>query len=245
MGLVQHDDFWETISQNVQVYRNDVVSYQNNIITLDNGKQLIADELLLGTGWDPRQQCFSDIQAQYLGLPHFEPMDSVEERSLWEKLYEEADRRVIAKFPLLGNPPPHQNRASPDTTVQRLYKGIAPLGDNSIAFLGAIDISNSFRAAETQAIWTTAYFDGNIKLPPLEQMVKEVAYMGAFSKRRYPTHGQKGECFFFELIWYTDALLHEVGLRSHRKGWWADLVEPCLASDLKDIKDEYKQKFVL
>ncbi|EMR86107.1 putative flavin-binding monooxygenase-like protein [Botrytis cinerea BcDW1] len=245
VGLVQHDDFWETISQNVQVYRNDVVSYQNNIITLDNGKQLIADELLLGTGWDPRQQCFSDIQAQYLGLPHFEPMDSVEERSLWEKLYEEADRRVIAKFPLLGNPPPHQNRASPDTTVQRLYKGIAPLGDNSIAFLGAIDISNSFRAAETQAIWTTAYFDGNIKLPPLEQMVKEVAYMGAFSKRRYPTHGQKGECFFFELIWYTDALLHEVGLRSHRKGWWADLVEPCLASDLKDIKDEYKQKFVL
>ncbi|TGO18081.1 hypothetical protein BTUL_0012g00250 [Botrytis tulipae] len=245
VGLVQHDDFWETISQNVQVYRNDVVSYKDNIITLDNGKQLIADELLLGTGWDPQQQGFSDKEAYYLGLPHFKSMESIKERSFWDQLYEEADRRVIAKFPLLENPPPHQNRASPDTSVQRLYKGIAPLADDTIAFLGGIDISNSFRAAETQAIWTTAYFDGNIKLPPLEKRLEEVAYMGAFSKRRYPTHGQKGECFFFELVWYTDALLHEVGLRSHRKGWWADFMEPCLASDLKGMKDEYKQKFGL
>ncbi|KAJ8070314.1 hypothetical protein OCU04_000694 [Sclerotinia nivalis] len=246
VGLVQHDDFWDKISQNAQIYRNDVVSYKDNIITLDNGTQLYADELLLGTGWTTTQTCFSNIQAQFLGLPHFKVKYNTEERKLWERLYEDADRQVIADFPLLENPPPYRkNLSAPRTTVQKLYKGIAPLTDNSIAFLGAIDISNSFRAAETQAIWTTAYFDGNITLPPKEQMLKEVAYMWAFSKRRYPTRGVKGECFFFELVWYTDALLHEVGLRSHRKGWWADLVEPCLASDLKGMKDEYKKKFGL
>lgn len=246
VGLVQHDDFWDTISQNAQIYRNDVVSYKDNIITLDNGTQLYADELLLGTGWNTSQPCFSDTQAQFLGLPHLKEKNSAREKKFWERIYEEADRQVITDFPLLENPPPYQKDLSaPRTTVQQLYKGIAPLRDNSIAFLGAIDISNSFRAAETQAIWTTAYFDGNISLPPKEQMLKEVAYMGAFSKRRYPTRGVKGECFFFELVWYTDALLHEVGLRSHRKGWWADWVEPCLASDLKGMKDEYKRIFGL
>lgn len=245
VGLVQHDDFWDTIAQNVRIYRNDVKSYRNGRLTLDDGTELFADEFLLGTGWeDIKHRLFDEVQVRSLGLSHSKSLDTQEEIELWEKLHKDADLQVIAKFPILEHPPPHRKPTSMATT-QNLYKGIVPLEGQSIAFLGAIDISNSFRAAETQAIWTTAYFDGNITLPPLEQMIKEVAYMHAFSKRRYPTHGQKGDCFFFELIWYTDALLHEVGLRSHRKGWWADLVEPCLASDLKDMKYEYKKKYGL
>ncbi|ESZ98416.1 hypothetical protein SBOR_1197 [Sclerotinia borealis F-4128] len=245
VGLVQHDDFWDTIAKNVRIYRNDVISYRDNIITLDDDTELFADEFLLGTGWDTKHRMFSPALGQSLGLPHFPVVQNQKETDLWKQLHEDADRQVIANFPLLKHPPPHREPSPSTTTTQKLYKGIAPLEDPSIAFLGAIDISNSFRAAETQAIWTTAYFDGNINLPPLEQMQKEVAYMHAFSQRRYPTRGQKGDCFFFELVWYTDALLHEVGLSSHRKGWWADLVEPCLASDLKGMKDEYKKKYGL
>ncbi|RAL58783.1 hypothetical protein DID88_009196 [Monilinia fructigena] len=245
VGLVQHDDFWDTIAQNVQIYRNDVKSYRNGRLTLDDGTELFADELLLGTGWeDIKHRLFDKVELRSLGLSHSKTLDTQEETELWEEFHKDADLQVIAKFPLLEHPPPHRKPTSL-TTTQNLYKGIVPLEDQSIAFLGAIDISNSFRAAETQAIWTTAYFDGNIILPPLEQMIKEVAYMHAFSKRRYPTHGQKGDCFFFELVWYTDALLHEVGLRSHRKGWWADLVGPCLASDLKGMKYEYMNKYGL
>lgn len=45
---------------------------------------------------------------------------------------------------------------------------------------------------------------------------------------------------FFELVWYTDRLMKEVGINSHRKGWWADWVEPCLACDFRHVTDEYK-----
>ena len=67
--------------------------------------------------------------------------------------------------------------------------------------------------------------------------------MNAFSRRRYPSRGAAGDYLFFELVWYTDRLLEEVGLRSHRKGWWKDWVEPCLAADLKGAKGEYRRKY--
>jgi dimethylaniline monooxygenase (N-oxide forming) len=85
-------------------------------------------------------------------------------------------------------------------------------------------------------------------LPPLEQAQQEIAYMNAFSRRRYPTRGTRGDYFFFELIWYTDKLMADVGLASHkgkgRWGWlWDDWVEPCLASDFKGMVDEYERKY--
>jgi dimethylaniline monooxygenase (N-oxide forming) len=108
-------------------------------------------------------------------------------------------------------------------------------------------MSNSFRAAEAQAMWSTAYFSGHLALPTLAEMQQSVAYMNAFSRRRYPSHGQKGDCVFFELVWYTDHLLAEVGLKSHRPGWWkwAYWVEPYLARDLVGVKEEYRRKFKL
>ena len=38
----------------------------------------------------------------------------------------------------------------------------------------------------------------------------------------------------------TDRLMRHIGLKSHRKGGlWSDLISPYLATDFKDIKDEY------
>lgn len=150
---------------------------------------------------------------------------------------------MLADFPILKHPPPHETPEVP-TTCLRMYNGIAPLHDASIVFLGRAHLSNAFRTAEAQAVWATAYFDGNVKIPPLEQAQREVAYMTALSRKRYPSRGAAGDCLFFGLVWYTDRLLEEVGLRSHRmKGWLADWIEPCLASDLKDVKNEYLAKF--
>lgn len=67
--------------------------------------------------------------------------------------------------------------------------------------------------------------------------------MNAFSRRRYPSHGAAGDFLFFELVWYTDKLLGDVGLKSHRKGWWTDWVEPCLATDLQGAGEEYRRKY--
>ena len=214
-------------------------------IVLDDGSELAADILLCGTGWRSTYPFLSNQQASSLGLPHPPDEDSPEDAKLWDSLLESADRRVLDEFPILKNPPPYK-KAEASTTTARLYNCIAPLQDSSVVMLGRAHVSNSFRAAEAQAIWATAYFDGNVKLPSLGQARREVAYMNAFSKRRYPSHGAAGDYLFFELVWYTDRLLEEVGLKSHRKGsWWADWVEPCLAADMKDVKDEYRKKYGL
>ncbi|CAG8978239.1 hypothetical protein HYALB_00009136 [Hymenoscyphus albidus] len=239
LGLAQHEDFWDLIAQNAHVYRSGIKSMDAGIIVLEDGTEIRSDALLCGTGWKSNYPFFSSAQVAALGLP--QPLEGTDQESeTWKNLLETADRKVLANFPQLANPPPFRERAP--TTTAKLFKGIAPLEDHSIAFLGHVNISNSFRAADAQAIWATAYFDGSIRLPPLEEMKKEVAYMNAFSKRRYPSQGQTGDCLMFELVWYTDNLLGDVGLKSHRKGWYSDWVEPCLAADFKDAANEYKKK---
>ena len=215
---------------------------RSHAIVLDDGSKVAADILLCGTGWKSTYPFFSKKQAYSLALPHSPDDDSPEDARLWGSLPESADQRVLAEFPVLKNPPPYK-KPEVSTTTARLYNCIAPLENPSVVVLGRAHLSNSLRTAEAQAIWATAYFDGNVKIPPLEQARREVAYMNAFSRRRYPSHGAAGDYLFFELVWYTDKLLEEVGLKSHRKGWWADWVEPCLATDLKDTKDEYRNKY--
>ena len=240
--MKQHDDFWDVIAQNVNVYRNDVSSLKPHSIVLDNDVEIPADAILCGTGWKPDYPFFSNEQARLLGLPYSPDQDSLEDDKLWNSLIESAERKILEKFLILQDPPPH-NEQHVSTTTLRLYNGIAPLEDDSAVFLGRAQLSNSFRTAEAQAIWATAFFDGNIKMPPPDQAQREIAYMNAFSKRRYPSHGAVGDNFFFELVWYTDKLLADVGLKSHLKGWWANWVEPCLAMDFKHVKDEYQCKF--
>lgn len=68
--------------------------------------------------------------------------------------------------------------------------------------------------------------------------------MNAFFRRRYPSHEAAGNYFHFDLVGYTDKLMADIGLMSHRKGgWWSDLTSPCLASDFKEIKEEYCKKY--
>ena len=67
--------------------------------------------------------------------------------------------------------------------------------------------------------------------------------MTTFSKRRYPSHGATGNYFHMDLVGYTDKLMKDVGLVSHRKGWWQDFVSPCLASDFKGMREGYLSKF--
>ena len=217
---------------------------QDHSIKLHDGSEVISDVLFCGTGWDPHYPFFTKAQAVKMGLSHACEDDEPEESQEWDAFSKIADQRIIAQFPQLANPPPHvKSPAKPNRTATRLYNCIAPLGDTSIAFMGDIHLHDSFRTAEAQAIWTTAYFDGNVKLPPLKEAKQEIAYMTAFCKRRYPSRGGAGNYFHTDLVPYTDKLMKDIGLKSHRKGWWKDLVYPCLISDLKGMKDEYLAKF--
>ena len=241
--MIQHEDFWSTIAGNVSIHRSNIRTMQEKSILLENGSVVLSDVLFCGTGWSQHYPFLSKQQVAEFGLPHDPEEDDKELYQKWTSLLDAADQQVLMQFPALANPPPNL-RYPNENTGTRLYNGITPLNDDSIAFVGHILLSNSFRNAEAQAIWTTAYFDKKIELPETEQAEKEIAYMNAFSKRRYPTHGATGAYFHFDLVGYTDKLMRDIGLKSHRKGgWWADLTAPCLASDFKDIKDEYLSKF--
>ena len=244
IGMIQHDDFWDLVSQKVNIYRGDLSGTTANAIILDDGRQVPTDVLLCGTGWNANYPFFSSKQVFELGLPHDPCEDSKETRRSWNDLMESADQQILKQYPILARPPPERKPiGGTSLTPARLYHGIAPLTDTSIIFLGRARMSNNFRGAEAQAIWATAYWDGHVTIPTFEQAQREVAYMNAFSRRRYPSRGVDGINFHADLIWYTDTLSCEAGLTSHRKGWWEDPDEPCLASDFRDCKDEYIAKY--
>ena len=237
--MIQHEDFWDTIARNVSIYRSDIRTMKEKTILLEDGREVHSDVLFCGTGWNQHYPFLSKEQILEFGLPHDPIEDEKEESQRWDALLDAADRQVLTQFPVLANPPPNL-KFQAESTGTRLYNGMVPQGDDSIVFIGHVKTSNAFRTAEAQAVWTTAYFDKTLRLPPTEQMEREIAYMNAFSRRRYPSHGATGSYFHYDLVGYTDKLLRDVGLTSHRKGpWWSDLTFPCLASDLKDIKDEY------
>lgn len=239
--MIQHEDFWDTIARNVSIYRSDIRAMNSRSIVLEDGSDIPPEILFCGTGWSQHYPFLSEEQAVKFGFPHRHDseLDTAKESRKWQSLLNEADNMVVKQFPQLADPPPYFKHPT-KTTTSKLYNCIAPLNDNSIAFVGHILLSNSFRSAEAQAIWTTAFFDENVHLPDTEQAEREVAYMNAFSRRRYPSHGAASNYFHFDLVGYTDRLMADIGLKSHRKGgWWSDLTSPCLASDVRDIKEEY------
>lgn len=206
-----------------------------------------TDALLCGTGWESSYPFFTPEQASRLGLPHL-PNNSLAEEQRWQDLMNKADADILKEFPILGRPPPDTKPVGSKTanlattTPARLYHGMAPLSDSSILFLGRARVSNNFRVADAQAIWATAYWDGHVTLPAsLDETQRQIAYMNALSRRRYPTRGLDGVNFHADLVYYTDRLVCEAGLSSHRKGWWDDPEEPCLASDFRDCPEEYRR----
>lgn len=216
---------------------------ESKAIVLEDDSKVPADILLCGTGWIQSYPFLIKEQLVELGLPHLPENDTQPLSSMWASLMENADRKVLADFPKLGNPPEYWD-GNRNVTPSRLYNGIAPLDDDSIVFVGQVILSNAFRPAEAQAIWVTAFFDHNIKLPLKDQAMDEVAYNAAFSKRRYPSHGSTGNYFHLDLVGYTDKLMADVGLVSHKqKGFLGNFVNPCLANDYKDMKHEYLQKY--
>ena len=180
-----------------------------------------------------------------LGLAAPIPEPAPDTLALWKALDEAGDRNILHRFPLLRHPPTYR-KAEPLHTPFRLYKAMTPIAgieDHSIVFLGKMVVGNNFRVAEVQAIWAVAYLDGKIKLER-QSIELEVSETVAWCRRRYLNKGELGSWFFFDVIPYTDMLLDQLGLRSHRqKGWLRDFFGPCKAADLKDLVHEYKSMY--
>ncbi|KAL8689708.1 MAG: hypothetical protein Q9224_004582, partial [Gallowayella concinna] len=72
-GLINRPSFWDTIAQNVQVYREDIQELQKGTIRLTNGEDVRSDAILCGTGWIPSLGFFDQELLAELGIP--QPLD--------------------------------------------------------------------------------------------------------------------------------------------------------------------------
>lgn len=264
-GLYQRRDYFSTIAAKVRVYRQDVAQINSNALTLAPEQKTSSatpdtvkvDAIVFCTGWISTNPLYSHSLALSLGLPVPLSEQDPAEVSLWEKSISSRSSTVLSQFPILRQQPKH-HKEQPQCTPFRLYKGMVPPSDavdHSIVFLGRVFVANNFRIAEVQALWAVAYLDGKIHhanpdsgddslFDERKRMEEEVADTVAWCRERYLSKGQAGNWFFYDVISYTDMILEQLGLQSHRrKGWFRNLFAPCFANDLKGIVDEYKMVY--
>lgn len=245
-------DFLSTIANKVHVYRQSVDHLSSDAIILapregsNKTTTIQADVLVYCTGWSPISSIFSSHQASSYGLSLPVAEMAPEIQAKWKALEDAADTKVLAKFPHLGFPPKYRKIDSIHTPF-RLFNATVPTTDrdHSIIFLGKMVVGNNFRTAEAQALWAVAYLDGKIK-ETQTKMEENVAMTIAWDRRRYLNKGNLGSWFYFDVVAYADMLLEQLGLSSHlQKGWFGNLMDPCFASDLKGLAEEYKSKHSL
>lgn len=251
-GINQRPDFFSTIAQNVSVHRQSIehlsprsITLEPNVAAENNARHILVDVVVLCTGWDPVSRIFPPRDAVKLGLAVPLSEQDQEEEAKWRALEGAKDRDILRRFPFLARTPPYRP-AQPSHTPFRLYKAIAPPSDidsHSIAFLGKMVVGNNFRVAEVQALWAVAYLDGKLKLDR-SRIEEEIVETVTWCRRRYLNKGQLGSWFPLDTLAYTDMLLDQLRLSSHRrKDWIKDLVAPCVAADLQGLIAEYKELY--
>ncbi len=239
-GINQRPDFWEVIASMVHVYRSDLTELSAKTIKLRDGTVVPADTIICATGWDSGFNFLSAQERSRLGLPSPRADEDSDAATEWQHLDTQAREEVLQRFPSLAHPPAHFARQM-TTTPYRLYKAIAPLDDKSVVILGHIQVGNNFMAAECQALWAVAYFDGRIDLPPRTVMAKEIALNNAWCSLRYLDKGNLGTWYYFDLVPYVDMLLGHIGFCPYRRPWPLSVLLPVTAKDLRELCQEYKE----
>jgi dimethylaniline monooxygenase (N-oxide forming) len=241
-GILHHEDFFPLVAEKVQVHRVKVKKLLKNELYLDNddGTHYPCDAILCGTGWHRGLDMFSDDLKIQLGLPYPKSLDAepLEGSSKWAELIASADKAIINRFHILRNPPPHPHIES-QSTPYRLYRGMAPLHDDSILFLNHIIVANKLFGAEAQAMWAVAWFDKDIRVP-LDSREQDVATWIAWCRRRYLSNGSLGNEASFDMVPYVDTLLDEMDVSGHRqKGWTKNFFATVMPADLGRAWTEY------
>ena len=248
-GVNQREDFWDVIrSENVRVYREDTTRLSQNEIVMEKSC-VRADTIVCCTGWTPSFHSFFDetLEAD-LGLPIKIDLESDrksgDDRMLehWADLDRLSELEIISKFPRLQDPPRHFQAISGHSPF-RLWRHMIPCSlarqFPGLAFLGSVVVGNNFRCADVQALWAVAYLDDIIRLPGMEEMQREVSAQVAWCRKRYLEKGKLGHWLWYDLVGYTDTLLHDLGISCKSKKIW----QPYVASDLDGAVERLRRKY--
>jgi hypothetical protein len=210
-------------SGQVKIIKKDISHLsENGTVNLADRTSYQTDALIAITGWKltPNVEYKPDGIDASLGIPS-EKL-SGEEKAFWDHLDQEADEKILKKFPYLTRPPkqvlPYKQNVSP----YRLYRGMAPPGltsrsDNSLVFIKMVHSTSNIIIAETQALWAYAYLNDMISIDK-SQVYRQTALSSRYGKLRYPCGFSSWYPeFVYDAIPYADMLLKDVGVCSQRK----------------------------
>ena len=249
-GVNQRKDFFDTISKKTTILRQDIESLNDSgVVLADEARAMVpADIIICATGWKTDHPYFDEHTAASLGLPVSAHSASTDSEMHWNNLARTAERSIIDRFPVLDGEwakqqVVHKHVENNTRLPFRLWRSIVPPSEPSILFVGKVMLGNHFRASEVQALFACAVLDNGIILPTVGEMEADISETLAWCRKRYLAKGLSGNWFYWDMVPYTDSLLADLGLSSHRSWcWMRDLLRPCYAEDLKGLLEEYYRK---
>jgi hypothetical protein len=251
-GLLNYGlDFFELVRNGkIRIHVADIARLSHHAVHLSNGETLESDVLICGTGWKDTPQ-LNFVTKKELGLPGHISASA-------KDYIPKADCEILQTCPKLQNQPAprHFKPMTEDKTTNtrepyRLYRFMVPpafVESRTLAFAGAYRSPATTIIAQTQAIWITAFLDG--QLPALqslddaatERIMYETVLHTQFGKWRYSRgFGARFPELWFDSLPYVDLMLKDVGIQNQRKKtWWAERFTPYMPADYVGIVDEYK-----
>lgn len=262
-------DFFDLIKDGtIKVHIADLESLSDHTVHLSSGAALPTSTLICSTGWrsTPNLKFLPDGIDRELGFPWSKD-------PLSERLVKAADEEILRRFPRLQDQPcPNPNFRPLDNQSEasvphpfRLAKFMVPLSlmqERSLAFMGVTMTINTTLIAQTQALWISAYFNGNLTPTSSERcpapvqalsdlktedtleidLAWETALHSEFGRYRYPAgFGRRNPDFVFDAIPYLDLMLRDLGLSPERKkGLLARCFHPYGPEDYRGLVDEWK-----
>ncbi|KAI0430712.1 hypothetical protein F5Y09DRAFT_307054 [Xylaria sp. FL1042] len=252
LGLVTLTDFWPTLhNPNLTIRRDEIEKIKGNTIKFKSAEQIDTDYLIMCTGWGDHFGMFDSKHKAMIGLPaygeHVEASPESQDVD-WKTYYETADKTVDEKLPFLANPPKIKYTKGFDPALQKrwnLYRRVVPVsmaakGDRSLAILGQIHTIQTPLVSEVQSLWAILYLLGEIELPGVDTMAKEVSLWNTWTRKRYLGQGQKHTYSLYDFIPYIDSVFEDLKLDSHRKSnFLSELFSPYEPQDFNGFVDEY------
>ncbi len=167
--------------------------------------------MIMCTGWGDHFAIFDPKHKAMIGLPAYSDHVEASPESQdidWRTYYEVADKTVDEKLPFLANPPKLVYTKGLDPALQKrwnLYRRVVPVsmaakGDRSLAILGQIHTIQTPLVSEVQSLWAILYLLGEVELPDIDTMAKEVSLWNTWTRKRYLNQGQKHTYALYDFI---------------------------------------------
>ncbi|KAG6364769.1 hypothetical protein INS49_006373 [Diaporthe citri] len=246
--------FDHVMSGTVKIHIADLIGLSPSTVHLSDGTSFQTELLLCATGWKhvPPLKFLPEGIEKELGLPH--ALSRLLDQPKLQKLVPLAEAKGLSTRIQDEVDPSNHTKLTPFT----LYRFIVPppprfFATRDIAFAAFATNFSTATSAHLQALWISAFFDGDIAVQgqdndthheATEKIKYDTLLHSRFGRWRYPAgRGSHYPDFVFDAVPYFDLLLGDLGLENHRKkGWFAEITDPYGPADYRDTVAEWVAK---